>query len=85
MAQIYYFSTAWCGPCKAFKPVVQQVAAENQLSIQFVDAQQDPSLAAGYGVSSVPTIIVADNGRVKFRHTGVMSKNDLANTLNAHK
>lgn len=84
MAQIYYFSTTWCGPCKAFKPIVQQVAAEKQIPIQFVDAQQDPSLAAGYGISSVPTIVIAENGHIKYRHTGVLAKSELERVLMAH-
>ena len=58
MANILYFSTTSCGPCKMFKPVVQQVSAETGKHVQYVDAQQNSELAAKYGVSSVPTIII---------------------------
>ena len=81
MTQFYYFSTAWCAPCKSFKPVVQEVVAENGIPMQFVDAQQNQALAQQYGVTSVPTIVVANNGQVAFRHTGVMAKSQLAKAL----
>lgn len=58
MASILYFSTTTCGPCKMFKPVVQQVSAETGKQVQYIDAQQNSELAAKYGVSSVPTIVI---------------------------
>jgi len=85
MAEFYYFSTTWCGPCKTFKPVVQQVAAENQLPIQFIDAEQNPDMASKFGVSSVPTIVVAQNGQVQFKHTGAIPKQALQSKLVAFK
>jgi len=83
MTQFYYFSTAWCGPCKAFKPVVQEVVAEKNIPMQFIDAQHNQALAQQFGVTSVPTIIAAKNGQTVFRHTGAMAKSALANTLAA--
>ena len=85
MTEFYYFSTNWCAPCKTFKPIVQQVCAENQIPVQFIDAQQQPELAARFGVSSVPTIVVAQNGQVQFKHTGVMPKPILESKLNAFR
>ena len=64
MANIYYFSTEWCGPCKMFKPVVQEVMGQTGRSVQFIDAQPNPSMAAKYSVSSVPTIVIEDGHNV---------------------
>lgn len=77
MANILYFSTTWCGPCKAFKPVVQEVAAETGKAVQYIDAEQNAQLAAQYNVTGVPTIIVAEGNTVMHRHTGAMSKQQL--------
>lgn len=60
MAQFLYFSTGWCGPCKAFKPVVQAAAAETGANISFIDAEHQPALAAQYGITSVPAIVIVD-------------------------
>lgn len=81
MTEFYYFSTQWCGPCKAFKPVVQQVVGELGVPMQFVDAEQNADLATRYSVQSVPTIVVAQAGQPIYRNTGTMSKQQLASVL----
>lgn len=82
MSQIIYFSTPTCGPCKMFKPVVQQVAAELGVSIRYVDASIDSVTAQQYSITAVPTIIVENNGNVVYRNSGVMSKPQLTQVLN---
>ena len=62
MADFLYFSTSWCGPCKMFRPIVQGVAAETGTNVQFIDAEQNQALAAQYNITSVPTIVVSQNG-----------------------
>lgn len=85
MSQIIYFSTPTCGPCKMFKPVVQQVAAELEVSIKYVDASIDSITAQQYSITAVPTIIVEDNGSVVYRNSGVMSKSQLTQVLSQFK
>lgn len=81
MTEFYYFSTTWCGPCKVFKPVVQQVVADNGIPMQFIDAEQSPDLAAKFNVRSVPTIVVVKDGSVVFNRSGQLPKTQLANIL----
>jgi thioredoxin 1 len=81
MTEFYYFSTAWCQPCRAFKPVVQQVIGELGVPMQFLDAEQNPDLAQKFSVTSVPTIIVAQGGQPIYRNIGVISKAQLTNAL----
>jgi thioredoxin 1 len=85
MSQIIYFSTPTCGPCKMFKPVVQQVAAELEVSIKYVDASIDSITAQQYSITAVPTIIVENNGSVVYRNSGVMSKPQLTQVLSQFK
>jgi thiol-disulfide isomerase/thioredoxin len=44
MKTIKYFSAAWCGPCKTFKPIMNEVAGEGY-SVQFIDIDQSSALA----------------------------------------
>lgn len=82
---VLYFSTSWCGPCKMFKPVVQQVSQETGVQVQFIDAETS-SLAQTYQITSVPTIVALDNtGNVAFRRTGVMGKSQLMSTFSSFK
>jgi thioredoxin 1 len=82
---VLYFTAAWCGPCKVFKPVVEQVSAETGVGINYVDVDQQRDLASQYGISSVPTIIVENNGSVVYRNSGVMSKPQLTQVLSQFK
>jgi thioredoxin 1 len=77
MADILYFTAAWCGPCKMFKPIVQEVVAETGKQIQYLDIEQNEIATSKYSVTSVPTMIVVENGSVLRRHSGVMSKQQL--------
>ena len=78
---ILYFSAAWCGPCKTFKPILQQVSSELGVSIQYIDVDQQKDLVSKYSVTSVPTIIVENSGAVLFRNSGVMAKPRLTQVL----
>jgi thioredoxin 1 len=83
MKKVFYFSTKTCGPCKAFKPVVQQVAQETGIQVNYIDAEADPVLAKMYSVTSVPTIVIADQmGSALYRHTGPMPKGQLLQLIN---
>jgi thiol-disulfide isomerase/thioredoxin len=80
---IKYFSTPTCGPCKMFKPIVKEVAAELGVSIEYIDASIDSVSAQQYVVTAVPTMIITDsNFQPVKRHTGVMSRQQLKEFIN---
>ncbi len=84
MISIIYFSTKTCGPCQMFKPVVQQVSAETGVNINYIDAQDNPTMASAYSVTSVPTLIFLKNGQMVDRTTGAMPKQLLINKIKQH-
>ena len=75
-----YFTATWCGPCKAFKPVMNEVAGEGY-SIQFIDVDENQSLASQYGVRSVPTTGIEENGVEVDRFVGALPKETVKNKL----
>jgi thioredoxin 1 len=75
-----YFTATWCGPCKAFKPVMNEVAGEGY-SIQFIDIDQNKTLASQYGVRSVPTTVIEENGVEVERFVGALPKETVKNKL----
>ena len=80
MKTIKYFSAKWCGPCRTFKPVMEEIASEGY-PVQFVDIDESYSLQEEYKVTSVPTIVIEENGVVVNRFTGTVTKQQLLEKL----
>jgi thioredoxin 1 len=72
------FYAEWCGPCKMIAPVLQEIARESpDAKVVKVDVDQNPNLAARYGVSSIPTLKVFRDGDVYAEHVGLARKSQL--------
>ena len=73
------FWAPWCGPCRMIGPVVEELAGENADSLKVakinIDDAQD--IAATYGVSSIPTLMIFKDGDVIDRFVGVQPKSRL--------
>lgn len=85
MSRVIYFSTPHCNPCIQFKPVCQIVCRDLGLSLDFVDASQNPQMAQKYGVTSVPTLVIEDGSGVMVKkHTGAIPKAQLTSMLHPY-
>ena len=80
MKTIKYFSAAWCGPCKSFNPVMNEIASEGY-SVQFIDIDQSPNMATQFSVMSVPTVIIEENGIEVDRFVGSIPKQQVLERL----
>ena len=60
------FSATWCGPCRMLAPVLEEISEELAGKANFynVDVDEDGPLAAGFAISSVPTVLILKNGKV---------------------
>ena len=56
-----YFTATWCGPCKAFKPIMNEIKSEGY-SVEIIDLDSNQALANQYNVRSVPTTVIEQNG-----------------------
>ena len=76
MKSLKYFSATWCGPCKVFKPVMQELAGQGH-SIEFIDVDEQSDVATEFGVRSVPTTVVMENGQEVDRFVGAIPKEQI--------
>jgi thioredoxin 1 len=79
------FWAPWCGPCQRIAPVVEQLAAENagRLKVGKVNVDEQPALAAHYGINSIPTLMLFKNGDVVQTLIGLQPKARLQEAINA--
>ena len=71
-AAVVDFSATWCGPCRMLAPVLEQLSEELGSKVKFynVDVDDDGALAAGFFISSVPTVLLLKNGKIVDRSVG---------------
>lgn len=69
------FWAEWCGPCRMFGPIFEQAAEENpDLVFGKVDTEAAQDLAAGFGIQSIPTLMVIRDQVVLFAQPGALPK-----------
>lgn len=70
------FWAPWCGPCRMLSPIVEEIAAENHpgLKVGKVNIDEQPELAARFGVMSIPTLVVMKDGKAVSTAVGARPK-----------
>ncbi len=77
------FWAPWCGPCRMLAPVLEEVNTTlgDNVTIGKVNVDEEPELAAKYGVLSIPTMIVFEKGEATNRLVGLRSASDITPLL----
>ena len=69
------FWASWCGPCRMLSPVVDEIAEErSDVKVCKINVDEEQELAAKYGVMSIPTLMVFQNGEAAQTSVGVVPK-----------
>ena len=80
MKTMKYFSATWCGPCKSFKPVMNEISGE-WYHVEFIDIDNLSDLAQQYNVRSVPTVVIEEDGKEVNRIIGAVPKQSIMENL----
>ena len=74
---------SWCGPCMYMKPIFEELSKELGEKYLFAELNVDNAreIAIHYGISSVPTFVFLQDGHIKHKETGAMSKEDFVDKI----
>lgn len=73
------FWAAWCGPCKMFAPVLDEIAEANLPDVKVckVNVDEQPELASRFRVMTIPTVVIFKDGEAKTTSVGVKPKKEV--------
>lgn len=79
------FWAEWCGPCRAVAPILEDLARSSNgaVTLAKVNVDENPGLAARYGIRSIPTILFVKDGKVRDQLVGAVPKPNIQKKLDA--
>jgi len=76
------FWAAWCGPCRMVAPILEEIAAERpDVTVGKINVDEEPELAAQFGIMSIPTLVVMKDGAIANRVVGARPKSAILSLL----
>ena len=76
------FYADWCGPCKMIAPILHELEAEMpELVIAKINVDELTDIAIQYGIQSIPTLLVMENGEITNKAVGFRSKEQILDLL----
>ena len=68
----------WCGPCRMLSPILDELAKEvDKCNYYKIDIDNAPDIAKKYGIMSIPTLLLFENGELKKQAVGFKNKEEL--------
>lgn len=80
------FWAAWCGPCKAIAPVLEELADDykDKVKVVKIDVDDNPEIASQFGIRSIPTIMIFKEGEKVDMAMGLQPKDQLVALIDKH-
>ena len=70
------FWAHWCGPCRMVVPMVEEIAKERpDIKVGKINVDENPELSSQFGIMSIPTLVVMENGKIVNQAMGARPKN----------
>ena len=79
------FWATWCGPCRMVAPIIEELAAEMKgVTFAKIDVDENPDVAMGLKIASIPTLMLFKDGQLVERLIGARPKADIKKMIEAH-
>ena len=82
MSHVLYFTAEGCNPCQRTRPVAEELKREGLVDFLFVDADTEIELLEKFGIKSIPTYILIQDGKEVKRMNGAKTRNDFLEFVN---
>ena len=80
------FHATWCGPCKQLSPIIEEIAVDlkGKIKVIKIDIDKNQKAAEVYQIKGVPTMILFHKGKILWKQSGVMPKQNIIGMINQH-
>jgi thiol-disulfide isomerase/thioredoxin len=82
MSHVLYFTAEWCNPCQRTRPVAEELKRDGLIDFVFVDADSEIELLEKFGIKSIPTYILLEDGREVKRMNGAKTRQEFLDFIN---
>jgi thiol-disulfide isomerase/thioredoxin len=82
MSHVLYFTAEWCNPCQRTRPIAEELKRDGLIDFIFVDADTEVELIEKFGIKSVPTYILLQDGLEVKRMNGAKTREEFLDFIN---
>jgi thiol-disulfide isomerase/thioredoxin len=82
VSYVLYFTAEWCNPCQRTRPIAEELKRDGIIDFVFVDADTELELLEKFGIKSVPTYILLEDGREVKRMNGAKTREQFLEFVN---
>ena len=82
MRHVLYFTADWCNPCQRTRPITDELKREGLVNFLYVDVDTELKLAEQFGIKSIPTYILIEDGKEVKRMNGAKTRQEFLDFVN---
>ena len=82
MRHVLYFTADWCNPCQRTRPITDELKREGLVDFLYVDVDTELNLAEQFGIKSIPTYVLIEDGKEIKRMNGAKTRQEFLDFVN---
>ena len=82
MRHVLYFTADWCNPCQRTRPITDELKREGLVDFLYVDVDTELKLAEQFGIKSIPTYVLIEDGKEVKRMNGAKTRKEFLDFIN---